>query len=128
MSVSLVLMLAAMSYFGTFSFRSSSSPVLIVFTVYKLVRYFQPFINNLPNPYVSTRASLTIFSECLLAVIASYPNNLSPIPAIVALILLFATFAIGLRCFSDFDKGLKDSKTDGQSYAPVKTNIDVFGD
>ena len=56
-------------------------------------------------------------------------SNVLPFPlAIVALILLFATFAIGLRCFSDFDKGLKDSKTDGQSYAPVKTNIDVFSD
>ena len=55
-------------------------------------------------------------------------NVLPFLLAIVALILLFATFVIGLRCFADFDKGLKGSKTDGQSYAPVKTNIDVFGD
>lgn len=39
--------------------------------------------------------------------------------AIVAFLLLFATFAVGLRCFSDFDRGLLPSKVNGQSYEPV---------
>jgi hypothetical protein len=51
--------------------------------------------------------------------------------AIVAFLLLFATFAVGLRCFADFDKGLQSSKTHGQSYRPVSTKLtklDLFGD
>lgn len=51
--------------------------------------------------------------------------------AIVAFLLLFATFAIGLRCFADFDKGLLSSKLHGQSYKPVATKLsklDLFGD
>lgn len=51
--------------------------------------------------------------------------------AIVAFLLLFATFAVGLRCFADFDKGLQSSKTHGQSYRPVATKLtklDLFGD
>jgi len=90
MTISLALMLAAMSYF-----------------LYKLVRFYQPFAMN-QNPYISTRATLTTFT-------------------ISAFLLLFATFAVGLRCFADFDRGLKGSKTDGQSYAPVKNYSDLFG-
>jgi len=71
MSISLVLMLAAMSYF-----------------LYKLVRFYQP---SSEGQYLSTRATLTVFT-------------------IVAFLLLFATFAVGLRCFADFDRGLEASK------------------
>ncbi|TFK76461.1 hypothetical protein BDN72DRAFT_831029 [Pluteus cervinus] len=70
MSISLVLMLAAMGYF------------------YKLVRFYQP---DSEGEYLTTRATLTTFT-------------------IVAFLLLFLTFAVGLRCFSDFDQGLKASK------------------
>ncbi|KAF7294949.1 SET domain-containing protein [Mycena indigotica] len=70
MSISLVLMLAALSYF------------------FKLVRIYAPSTKEL---YVTTRASLTIFT-------------------IVAFLLLFATFAVGLRCFSDFGRGLVTAK------------------
>jgi len=71
MSASLVLMLAALSYF-----------------LYKLVRFYQPVSRD---RYETTRASLTIFT-------------------IVAFLLLFGTFAVGLRCFADFDRGLLSSK------------------
>lgn len=57
--------------------------------VYKLVRFYQP---SSSSQYVSTRATLTTFT-------------------IVAFLILFLTFAVGLRCFSDFDKGLRASKT-----------------
>ncbi|KAG9226327.1 hypothetical protein CCMSSC00406_0003206 [Pleurotus cornucopiae] len=70
MSLSLVIMLAAMSYF------------------YKLVRFFQP---SSRDQYATTRVSLTIFT-------------------IVAFLILFASFVVGLRCFSDFDQGLDSSK------------------
>lgn len=55
---------------------------------------------------------------------------LTTFTAIVAFLLLFTTFAIGLRCFADFDKGLRKSKQHGQSYRPVATSIkeDLFGD
>jgi len=71
MTVSLVMMLAASSYF-----------------LYKLVRIYEP---SSREAYATTRASLTIFT-------------------IVAFLLLFATFAVGLRCFADFDRGLQASK------------------
>jgi len=71
MTISLVMMLAASSYF-----------------LYKLVRIYEPSSRDM---YATTRASLTIFT-------------------IFAFILLFATFAVGLRCFADFDRGLQASK------------------
>ncbi|KAH9901321.1 hypothetical protein C8Q73DRAFT_677483 [Cubamyces lactineus] len=80
MSISLVLMLAAETYF-----------------IYKLVRFYEPASRE---QYQTVRATLTTFT-------------------IIAFLLLFATFAIGLRCFADFDKGLLKSKMHGQSYRPV---------
>jgi len=80
MSISLVLMLAALSYF-----------------LYKLVRFYQP---GSREEYQTTRATLTVFT-------------------IVAFLLLFATFAVGLRCFSDFDRGLQSSKV--QNVTPSRT-------
>ncbi|KZP12003.1 hypothetical protein FIBSPDRAFT_799656 [Athelia psychrophila] len=59
--------------------------------LYKLVRFYQPYIDR-PNPYQTVRATLTVFT-------------------IAAFLLLFATFAIGLRCFADFDKGLVEAKS-----------------
>ncbi len=35
------------------------------------------------------------------------------------------TFAVGLRCFADFDRGLQASKVNGQ-YAPVDTKMDIM--
>ncbi|KAF8921323.1 hypothetical protein CPB85DRAFT_1270284, partial [Mucidula mucida] len=86
MSISLVMMLAAESYF-----------------LYKLVRFYQP---ESREQYSTTRATLTIFT-------------------IVAFLLLFMTFAVGLRCFADFDRGLQASKVNGQ-YAPVDTKMDIM--
>ncbi|KAJ7774808.1 hypothetical protein B0H16DRAFT_75150 [Mycena metata] len=90
MTISLVMMLAASSYF-----------------LYKLVRIYEPASRS---AYATTRASLTIFT-------------------IVAFILLFGTFAVGLRCFADFDRGLQASKVNhgGSSYTPVLTKLELFG-
>jgi hypothetical protein len=86
MTASLVMMLAALSYF-----------------LYKLVRFYEP---SSREQYTTTRATLTIFT-------------------IVAFILLFATFAVGLRCFADFDRGLQASKMNDvptkKKYPPVST-------
>ncbi|KAF8798010.1 hypothetical protein BYT27DRAFT_7124222 [Phlegmacium glaucopus] len=57
--------------------------------LYKLVRFYQPASSG---AYVTTRATLTVFT-------------------IIAFILLLGTFAVGVRCFHDFDRGLKSSKT-----------------
>jgi hypothetical protein len=35
--------------------------------------------------------------------------------AVIAFVILFATFATALRCFADFDKGLLSAKTAGKS-------------
>jgi len=86
MSVSLVLMLAALSYF-----------------LYKLVRFYEP---SSRAQYLTTRATLTIFT-------------------IVAFLLLFATFGVGLRCFADFDRGLLASKT---SSVPTRRKYLPSGD
>jgi len=56
--------------------------------IYKLVRFYEP---GSEAQYETTRATLTTFT-------------------IIAFLLLFATFAVGLRCFADFDKGLADAK------------------
>jgi hypothetical protein len=77
------------------------------------------------NPYISTRATLTIFSEYLPF---PFVSHLTLFTALSAFLLLFSTFAVGLRCFADFDRGLKESKTDGQSYTPMRTKPDLFGD
>ena len=55
---------------------------------------------------------------------------LTPPPAIIAFLLLFATFAVGLRCFADFDKGLLKSKLHGQSYRLMDAAYSqgLFGD
>jgi len=71
MSVSLMMMVAASSYF-----------------LFKLVRFYEP---STRDQYITTRATLTTFT-------------------VVAFILLLGTFAVGLRCFSDFDRGLQSSK------------------
>ena len=62
--------------------------------------------------------------------VVSLLNLLSSSTAICAFLLLFTTFAIGLRCFSDFDKGLRRSKQHGQSYRPIDTSLkeDLLGD
>ncbi|KAJ3896504.1 hypothetical protein GG344DRAFT_36676 [Lentinula edodes] len=72
--------------------------------LYKLVRFYEP---SSTSQYNTTRATLTVFT-------------------IVAFLLLFGTFVVGLRCFSDFDRGLLPSKVHGQSYKPVSTKVDLF--
>jgi hypothetical protein len=66
--------------------------------VYKLVRFYLP---SSEAEYITTRATLTVFT-------------------VVAFLLLFITFLVGIKCFYDFDKGLHDSKTHGQFYKPVR--------
>ncbi|TFK54900.1 hypothetical protein OE88DRAFT_973756 [Heliocybe sulcata] len=61
------------------------------YCIYKLIRFYEP---SSSWQYLSTRATLTFFT------VASF-------------LLLFATFAVGLRCFADFDKGLQYSKVYG---------------
>ncbi|EMD38539.1 hypothetical protein CERSUDRAFT_82818 [Gelatoporia subvermispora B] len=75
--------------------------------VYKLIRFYEP---DSEGQYVTTRATLTVFT-------------------IVALLLMFTTFVVGLRCFTDFDKGLLSSKLHGQFYRPVNSSLmdDLFG-
>ncbi|KAL4074450.1 hypothetical protein V8B97DRAFT_2005403 [Scleroderma yunnanense] len=73
--------------------------------VYKLVRFYEP---SSEAQYLSTRATLTVFT-------------------IVAFLLLLASFFVGIKCFYDFDKGLHDSKTRGQS-RPFQVLNHVFDD
>ncbi|KAG9003449.1 hypothetical protein FRB94_009984 [Tulasnella sp. JGI-2019a] len=60
----------------------------MAYFLYKLTRLFM----DGGVAYVSTRATLAV-------------------SLIVSFLLTFATFAIGLRCFADFDKDLKQAKT-----------------
>ncbi len=91
--------------------------------MYKLVRVYQP---ESRDQYETTRATLTVFSmssEYLVLKAIDLNNTV----AIVAFILLFATFAVGLRCFSDFDQGLQSSKVQSKSFLVVlaKKNSDT---
>ena len=93
MSISLILMLAAETYFGEHHASSiSTCSTLTLCSVFKLVRYYEP---STSGQYLSTRATITTFT-------------------IIAFLLLLVSFGIGLRCFADFDKGLKEAKTTGQ--------------
>ncbi|GJJ12437.1 hypothetical protein Clacol_006679 [Clathrus columnatus] len=86
MTISLILMAAALSYF-----------------IFKFVRYYSP---QTEGQYESTRNTLTFFT-------------------VVAFLLVFSSFGVGLRCFSDFDKGLRDAKTrNGQPRARRKSALD----
>ncbi|CAE6466775.1 unnamed protein product [Rhizoctonia solani] len=58
---------------------------------YFLYKFSRLFIGKTREQYVSTRATLATVS-------------------IIAFVMIFASFAVGLRCFADFDKGLKKSK------------------
>jgi len=64
--------------------------------VYKLVRFFAP---ESKDAYATTRSTLALFTIC-------------------AFLILFATFIVGLRCFGDFDKGLKPSKVHDANSIP----------
>lgn len=79
---------------------------VLLFQVYKLVRFYQP---DSEDQYLTTRATLTVFSES--QPLFPYSELMWYGAAIVAFLLLFGTFGVGLRCFSDFDQGLKSSKT-----------------
>lgn len=82
--------------------------------VYKLVRFFEP---SSEAQYETTRATLTTFSAFAFIPDENVQSaQLDPSVAIVAFLLLLATFGIGLRCLNDFGKGLVSSKTYGQSY------------
>lgn len=86
MTISLILMAAALSYF-----------------IFKFVRYYSP---QTEGQYESTRNTLTFFT-------------------VVAFLLVFSSFGVGLRCFSDFDKGLKDAKTgNGRGRTRRKSALD----
>jgi len=89
MTFSLILMLAAMSYF-----------------LYKLVRFFQPASRE---QYITTRGSLATFT-------------------IVAFTLLFASFAVGMKCFADFDRGLQQSKVNDVPVRPKLYTANSAGD
>lgn len=90
MTLSLIMMLAAESYF-----------------IYKLIRFYEP---SSREQYLTTRATLTTFT-------------------IVAFLLLFASFAVGLRCFADFDRGLLPSKVNDVPIKPkYSTPLDSTGD
>ncbi|KAF9464682.1 hypothetical protein BDZ94DRAFT_1215875 [Collybia nuda] len=106
MSISLVMMLAALSYFREL-IPPAPLDIRRTFLVYKLIRFYQP---SSREQYLSTRATLTIFT-------------------IVAFLLLFATFAVGLRCFSDFDRGLLSSKVNALPLRPKYStnNFDSTG-
>ncbi|KAG1827316.1 uncharacterized protein BJ212DRAFT_1256717 [Suillus subaureus] len=73
--------------------------------LYKLDRFYA---RSSESQYISTRATLTVFT-------------------VVAFLLLLASLAIGIKCFCDFDKGLHESKAQGQSYTPVMMQVvDAF--
>jgi len=91
---------------------AGSIPPISFVSVYKLVRFYSP---SSEAQYVSTRATLTVFSMYSLLANLSLISTCEPIKAIVAMLLLLATFGVGLKCFFDFGKGLYGSKTSGQS-------------
>lgn len=79
--------------------------------VYKLFRFYDP---SSEAQYETTRATLTLFGGCpgpwRLVAVLTYELLI----VIVSILLLLTTFGVGLKCFSDFGKGLYEAKTSGQ--------------
>lgn len=74
--------------------------------LYKLVRFFEPASRE---QYATTRGSLTTFT-------------------ITAFLLLFTTFAVGVKCFADFNRGLAASKINDVPSRPKYTPANSTGD
>jgi len=68
----------------------------LTYFVYKLVRFHAP---SSRDAYNTTRATLTVFT-------------------IIAFLLLLGTFAVGIRCFTDFNRGLLNSKVNSVPFRP----------
>ncbi|KAG8918608.1 hypothetical protein FRC01_001760 [Tulasnella sp. 417] len=68
---------------------------------YFLYKFSRLFTAGWREAYGTTRASLAVFT-------------------IVSFLMLFATFAVGLRCFADFDKDLRPAKTRASKLAPER--------
>jgi len=115
--ISFTLVLIVMVQLVSFSLSCDPQAItaMLLHLVYKLVRFYQPASRD---QYQTTRASLTIFSLCRVTS-GPYLILISSFSAIVAFLILFATFAIGLKCFADFDRGLQSSKVHGGSYQLV---------
>jgi hypothetical protein len=108
MSVSLVLMLASETYFSACDMcgvcRAPADPLRRSLQARALL--LVPILGGV---------HLHADDAHLLQHVSSSPMFtplLTPArPAIIAFLILFATFAVGLRCFADFDKGLRGAKT-----------------
>ena len=134
MSVSLVMMVAALTYCmcslvnfkdnlpsPIFSFlQSVRRPCYLRYVVrhstsmhavYKLVRFYEP---SSRAAYNATRATLTVFSAFLCIFLSYIVNQTHRHVAIIAFLLLLGTFGVGIRCFHDFDRGLQSSKVNCQ--------------
>jgi hypothetical protein len=77
--------------------------------VYKLVKFYEP---GSSEEYISTRVTLTVFSTH--RIYCARHQYSCFILAIVAFLLLSASFAIGLKCYLDFDQGLVESKVNSE--------------
>lgn len=91
--------------------------------------YTTPSLQALPllRPRIRTNVPLDACNIDNIQYVAHFYRLFSPahasFTAIVASLLLFATFGIGCKCFHDFDRGLQSSKMHGQYYKPVATQL-----
>ena len=70
---------------------------------------------NLPQEPLTTRLEpLSLSSVCFFVFLLYIMNLTHRHVAIIAFILLLGTFAVGIRCFCDFDRGLQSSKVNCQ--------------
>ena len=80
---------------------------------YFLYKFTRLFTAGSSEAYVSTRATLAVFCK-LLPPLLLVLGLTDVFLVIVSFLLLFATFAVGLRCFADFDKDLRGAKMGGE--------------
>jgi hypothetical protein len=108
MTISLALMLASETYF---------SPCLFCLLRPTMTHVHPTSLQT--RPLLRAEHSLGVQLDAHDAHLLQFATSIPPTPApadapltaILAFIVLFATFAVGLRCFADFDKGLIEAKT-----------------
>ncbi len=93
----------------------TSMGLMLTSEAYFIYKFVKMFVRGSRNEYVTTRKTLGVFREYDF-VKSKFLTDGSILIVIGSFLLLLFTFCVSVKCFRDFDKGLKGGKTRGLSY------------